>query len=263
MDVPRTVRAALADRPVEGAVCLEAGAGVGNVTCGLLDAGAEHVYAVTNDPEHARLVRDRLDAGGRQSRASVLEADVRALPLPADSVGLVTAHGLFTLVAPAELAAVVSEVTRVASPGSHLVVDDYEPLPEDAEMRRLFALANAATAVADGRPAATFYPADVLRRLFVGSGWTFDRRETLLDPVPWTESHVRAHVGVARRAAERIDGALGAQLAAAADRTGAEIGSESVGEMYSLAFRVPGSPTPGARSGEDAAESGSSRRDGR
>jgi SAM-dependent methyltransferase len=262
MDVPRTVRAALADRPVEGAVCLEAGAGVGNTTCGLLDAGAERVYAVTNDPEHARLVRDRIGTD-QQSRASVLEADVRALPLPTDSVELVTAHGLFNLVAPAELEAIVAEVTRVASPGSHLVVDDYEPLPEGAEMRRLFALENAATEAADGRPAVTFYPVDVLRRLFVGSGWTFDRRATLLDPVPWTESHVRAHVGVARRAAERIDGEVGTRLATAAERAGAEIGSESAGEMYSLAFRSSGGSSRTRQSEGEAAENASGRCDGR
>jgi hypothetical protein len=153
-------------------------------------------------------------------------------------------------------------MTRVASPGSHLVVDDYEPLPEDARMRRLFALENAATAVGDGRPAVTFYPADVLRRLFVGSGWTFERRETLLDPVPWTESHVRAHVGVARRAAERRDGELGARLAATAERTGAEVGSESAGEMYSLAFRSSGGSSR-RRSEGCAAENAADSRDGR
>ncbi|MGA9402902.1 MAG: SAM-dependent methyltransferase, partial [Haladaptatus sp.] len=56
MDIPRTVRTALADRPVSGATCLEAGAGMGNTTAGLLADGASRVYAVTNDPEHATAV---------------------------------------------------------------------------------------------------------------------------------------------------------------------------------------------------------------
>jgi len=89
VDVPSTVSAALEDRPVEGAVCLEAGAGVGNATAGLLARGAS-------------------------------------------------------------------------------------------------------------------------RRLFAGHGWALDRERTLLDPVPWTASHVEA------------------------DAEG-----ESAGEMYSLAMRLP------------------------
>jgi hypothetical protein len=100
VDVPSTVSAALEDRPVEGAVCLEAGAGVGNA----------------------------------------------------------------------------------ATAGCHLVVDDYAPLPEGSATHDLFA----------------------------GHGWAFDRERTLLDPVPWTASHVEA------------------------DAEG-----ESAGEMYSLAMRLP------------------------
>jgi len=97
MNVPETVRTALDDRPVEGAVCLEAGAGVGNTTAGLLEAGAGRVYAVTNDAEHADTVRERVGAGG-PDRVATLEADLRATPLPDESVDLVTAHGLCNVV---------------------------------------------------------------------------------------------------------------------------------------------------------------------
>lgn len=237
MDVPRTVRVALADRPVAGATCLEAGAGVGKATAGLLDAGAAHVYAVTNDRGHARLVRERL-TDGELGRTTVLEADLRALPLPDDAVDVVTAHALFNVVPPASLAAVVGELTRVASPGAHLVVDDYEPLRDDAAVGELFALENAATELADGRPALTFYPAAVLRAQFEGRGWRFDRERTLLDPVPWTENHVAAHANVVRRASERLPAAFAEPLAAVAERLEAEIGSESAGTMYGLAFRL-------------------------
>ncbi|WP_433634051.1 AMP-binding protein [Halomicrococcus sp. NG-SE-24] len=44
MDVPQTVTAALEDRPVDEATCLETGAGVGNATAGLLANGARRVY---------------------------------------------------------------------------------------------------------------------------------------------------------------------------------------------------------------------------
>ncbi|MDS0300509.1 class I SAM-dependent methyltransferase [Halogeometricum sp. S1BR25-6] len=237
MDVPRTVRAALADRPVSGATCLEAGAGVGKMTAGLLDAGAAHVYAVTNDRDHARLVRERL-APDELARTTVLEADLRALPLSDAAVDVVTAHALFNVVPVASLAAVVGELTRVASPGAHLIVDDYEPLPGDAAMRELFALENAATELADGRPALTFYPAEVLRAQFEARGWAFDRERTLLDPVPWTESHVAAHANVVRRACERLPAAFAERFASEADRLEETIGSESAGEMYGLAFRL-------------------------
>jgi SAM-dependent methyltransferase len=236
MDVPTTVTAALADRPVAGAICLEAGAGVGNTTAGLLAAGASRVYAVTNDLPHARGVADRIAAA---DRLVVLEADVRSLPLATDSVDLVTAHGLFNVLPPAALGATVDELTRVAAPGCHLVVDDYDPLPDVAAVRDLFAVENAATELADGRPALTFYPSSVLRRLFVGAGWTVDRERTLLDPVPWTTSHVAAHATATRAAAARVGGELGERLRGEADRLAETVGEESVGRMYSVAFRYP------------------------
>ncbi|KAB1198702.1 MULTISPECIES: class I SAM-dependent methyltransferase [Haloferax] len=238
MDVPTTVSTALEDRPVSGAVCLEAGAGVGNTTAGLLAAGASRVYAVTNDAAHAKAVSERV-ARAEPDRTAVLEADLRSLPLADDSVEIITAHGLFNVLPPESLDAVVGEFRRVASPGCHLVVDDYEPLPSDAAIRELFALENATSELARGRPALTFYPADVVRRLFVGDGWTFDREWTLLDPVPWTENHVRAHANVARSFASKLPDELGDQLAADADRLETAIGSESVGEMYSIAFQYP------------------------
>lgn len=238
MDVPTTVTTALADRPVEGAVCLEAGAGVGNTTAGLLAGGASRVYAVTNDADHAETVRERV-AGDDPGRAAVLEADLRDLPLATDSVELVTAHGLLNVLTPAALDAVVSEVSRVAAPGCHLVVDDYDPLPENAAVRDLFALENAASELARGESALTFYPAASVRRTFVGAGWTFDRERTLLDPVPWTAGHVEAHADAARSFAGQVPGELGESLAAEADRLQREIGSEDAGRMYSLAFRLP------------------------
>lgn len=235
MDVPETVATALEDRPVEGAVCLEAGAGVGNTTAGLLAVGAERVYAVSNDPGDVATVRERIGADGRLVS---LVADLRETPLADDSVELITAHGLCNVLEPAALDAVVSEFARVAAPGAHLVVDDYDPLPEDAAVRELFAVENAAAELAEGRAALTFYPASTLRRLFEGSGWIFDRERTLLDPVPWTESHVAAHADVARSFAEDAPAELRGPLQEEIDALEARIGSESAGRMYSLAFRL-------------------------
>jgi len=242
MDVPSTVATALEDRPVDGVTCLEAGAGVGNATAGLLAAGADRVYAVTNDPEHARIVRKRVAEDGKDAaaRTAVLDADVAALPLADDSVEVVTAHALFNVVPPADLDAVTSELTRVAAPGCHLVVDDYEPPPSDADVRSLFAVENAASQLADGRPALTFYPAAALRRLFEGYGWAFDRERTLLDPVPWTCDHLNAHAATVRSRARRLPEKESDRLVAEAERLVDAIGEERVGEMYSLALRLTG-----------------------
>ncbi|EMA04902.1 class I SAM-dependent methyltransferase [Haloferax denitrificans] len=248
MDVPTTVTAALDDRPVRDAVCLEAGSGTGNATAGLLDAGAKRIYAVTNDPEHAALVRDRVaPEPADRARTAVLQADVRSLPLADDSVDIVTAHGLFNLIGPESLAAVARELTRVAAPGCHLVVDDYEPLPDDAAVRELFALENAASQLARGRPALTFYPADALGALFSGYGWRFDRELTLLDPVPWSESHVEAHASLAASLAAEVPGEMGKRLAAEVERVADAVESESAGEMYSVAMRLSDSGADATR----------------
>jgi SAM-dependent methyltransferase len=235
--VPETVTAALADRQVEGQVCLEAGAGVGNTTAGLLAAGAERVYAVTDDTDHAMAVRDRV-GDGHADRLVVVEADLRATPLATDSVDLVTAHGLCNVLPPTELDAVAAELTRVAKPDGHLVVDDYAVPPAGAAVNRLFALENAAAQVVDGRPALTFYPPAVLAAVFADHGWTVERKKTLLEPVPWTEAHLDAHAEVVREYAEMLPDSLGEPLAAMADDVALAIGSERTGTMYSLAFRL-------------------------
>ncbi len=237
MSVPQTVETALADRPVEGATCLEAGAGVGNTTRGLLEQGAGHVYAVTNNAEHARDLRSSLTSH-EASRTSILEADLQSTPLESNAVDLITAHGLCNVVPPAVLGRISAELARIAAPGAHLVVDDYEPLPDDAAISDLFAVENAASELADGTPALTFYPSDMLRRVFEGHGLTFDRKRILLDPVPWTISHVEAHANLARKTASNLPRRLADPLAAELDRLVEEIGSESTGTMYSLAFRM-------------------------
>ncbi|MFB6128996.1 MAG: class I SAM-dependent methyltransferase [Halorhabdus sp.] len=237
MDVPETVTAALADRPVEGAYCLEAGAGAGNATAGLLDAGADSVVAVTDEREHAETVRERV---GREYRdaVEVLEADLRKTPLPEDTVEIITAHALCNVVPPAALEKIVAELTRVAAPEAHLIVDDYAPLPGEAAMADLFAVENAAAELAVGRSALTFYPARILRGVFESYGWVHDRTKPVLDPVPWTESHVAAHADVAKEFAEDA-GEAGNLLAERADDVATTIGSESTGEMYSLAMELP------------------------
>ena len=237
MSVPETVRRALDDRSIRGKTCLEAGAGVGNATAGLLDAGAKTVYAVTIDSDHAADVRERFaDEGGR---VAVIQADLRSIPLPDDAVEFVTAHALFNVLTPTDAATIAEEVTRVTGPGAGIVVDDYAPLPEEATVRRLFAVENAASELARGRPELTFYPVSGLRRLFEGFGWKHDRTRTILEPVPWTRNHVEAHAEIARSRAATLPDTLHDALATHVDELADEIESEAVGEMYSLAMTYP------------------------
>ena len=233
-----TVREALADRSVEEAVCLEAGAGSGRMTAALLEAGARTVHAVTDDPDHARVVRERFDDG----RLTVLRADLRATPLPADSVDVVTAHALFNVLSPAAATAVAAELTRVARPGADLVVDDYAPVPATAPVRRLFAVENAAAELACGEPALTFYPAAGLRRLFAGHGWRHDRTRTLLDPVPWRGDLVDAHLSVIGETVAGLEDGLADRLLGTARRRADAARDTSVGEMYSLGLSLPTAP---------------------
>jgi len=163
-EVPDTVTEGLADVPVEGATALEAGAGIGNGTAGLLAAGAGRVLAVTNEADHAASVRERCPA------PDVSEADLGSTPLSDDAVDVVLAHGLFNVLASEAAAAAASELTRVAAPGAWLVVDDYAPHPADSRIRRLYAVENALAELADARPAYAFHPEEGLRRLFGGHG---------------------------------------------------------------------------------------------
>ena len=190
MEIPQTVRDALADVPTDGATALEAGAGVGNGTAGLVEAGAETVYAVTDHPDHAAQ----------------------------------------------EAAAIAAEFTRVAAPGAWLLVDDYDPMPEHAPIRRLFGVENAIAELVDGRPAYVFHPEAGLRQLFAGHGWTHERTKSLLEPVPWPEELFEAHLDAARRSAEPLDDALAEPLLAEAESL-TEQAPSPTSRMYSLGLR--------------------------
>ncbi|WP_247730971.1 class I SAM-dependent methyltransferase [Halovivax limisalsi] len=229
-----TVERAIEDVPVAGARCLEAGAGAGNMTAALREAGAGAVVAVTDDRDHAAGVRDRFES----ERPAVLEADLRSTPLSDDSVSIVTAHALFNVLTPAIVPAIADELTRVARPGARLVVDDYDSIPHDG-LRGLFAAENAAAELADGAPALTFYPAAHLRACFEARGWRFERERSLLEPVPWTADLLDAHADLARESAARLDGPLAEALEADVTRRRDELGDGiDTGRMYSLAFRL-------------------------
>lgn len=225
---------ALADVPIADRPCLEAGAGVGNATAGLRDAGGAPVFGISNEAEH---VRDLREAFRGDDAVVPLLADLRRIPLADDAVEVATAHCLFNVLAPAEASPVVAELTRVVAPGGWLVVDDYAPLP-DGPVRDLFALENAVGTLAESSRPYTFYPPAHLRSLFEARGWELARERTLLDPVPWSDELLDAHAdlveaGVADLPADLAE-ALRDRLTAVGERAA---GGVDAGELYSLAFR--------------------------
>lgn len=230
------VLAALEDVPVDGAVCLEAGAGAGNTTAALREERAAQVIAVTNDGEHATDVAHRF---ADDDRVETVHGDLRTVPLPDDAVNLVTAHALFNVVTTTEITAIVDELTRVTAPGGHLVVDDYSPVPAD-EVRDLFAVANAVGELDAARPTFTFYPRDHLCTLFEGVGWRHTRTKPLLDPVPWTAELLDSHMELILDRVDKLPDSVGDGLAeytrTVRNRAGDGV---DTGEMYSLAFQLP------------------------
>jgi SAM-dependent methyltransferase len=235
-EIPETITTALSDITVSGTRCLEAGAGAGHTSAGLVAADAAHVTAVTHDADHAATVRDRFTD---EPTVATLLADLRSLPLPDDAFDIATAHGLFNVVTPAELTPIVAELTRVTAPGGWLVVDDYDPL--DGPVRDLFGLANAVGELTDARPPFTFYPREHVQALVTAHGWEHERTTTLLDPIPWTPDLLDEHASLIHEEAATLPDDLRAALKNRTEQVRDRAGDGvETGEMYSLAFRLPG-----------------------
>lgn len=232
--LPETVTTAIADVPVAGATCLDAGAGTGSMALALAQAGADRVLTVTDDRGHATDVRARIEG----DPVAVLEADLRATPVRSRVADVVTAHALFNVLAPAAAWAVVGELSRVAAPDADLIVVDYAPLP-DGVVADLFALENAVGVLRDGVPAYTFYPAGLVAALFAAHGWTHVGTETLLDPVPWSAALLGEHAALAREGAAAIDSPLGPALADHVDAVETRVPDTGVdaGRFYAIHCR--------------------------
>lgn len=232
-EIPDTVRTALEPVDVAGKLCLEAGAGVGNMTRALRAAGAASVVAVSNDRSHVR------NLGGRDGFDDVhgVYADLMRGPFDADRFEVVTVHALCNVLTPAALHEVLDELGRVTASSGKCVVVDYEPLPSGL-VSELFALENAVATLESGSPMYSFYPSDLLEDLFCARGWSVTTRQQLLDPVPWSASLLDEHASIADAGAESFDDgleqALQTRVAALRDRIPGD-GVEA-GQYYALVF---------------------------
>ena len=228
-----TVAPALDVLPVADSVCLEAGAGAGNTSAAILKRDPAVVYAVTDDPSHAATVRDRFES---EPRLRPLRADLRATPLPAASVDIVTAHALMNVLTPAAVSAIAGELTRVTRDDGYLVIVDYEPVPDD-RVRELFAVENAVAELTTAQPALVFYPPALLRRVFTTAGWRLLETGTTLQPVPWTEELLDAHLELIEDHLAELPAPLADALGAYAHQVRGRIdGGVETGAMYYHVF---------------------------
>jgi SAM-dependent methyltransferase len=124
-DVPFWQRLASA----AGGRLLELGCGTGRVTLPVARRGHAIVGVDLSAPMLAR-ARTRLRRA-RAAHASLVRADIRALPFPAGSFALVAApYGVLqSLLRDADLAATIEAVARVLVPGGRFVVDLVADLP--------------------------------------------------------------------------------------------------------------------------------------
>lgn len=116
-DVDGPVIAGLVD-PLPPGVALDAACGTGRYARLLADRGHQ-VIGVDSSPDMLARARTRVPA------ARFEQADLAALPVPDDSVDLVTC-GLALTHLP-DLAPAIAEFARVLRPGGHLVIADIHP----------------------------------------------------------------------------------------------------------------------------------------
>ena len=111
---------------------LELGVGSGRIALPFIRAGYDYT-GVDISPKMLGLLRQKL--GSDPHRATLLEADVSALPLPDRSVDAVIAVHILHLV---ETVRALAEVLRVSRPGGVLIWgwDDSDPQSERAAIRK-------------------------------------------------------------------------------------------------------------------------------
>lgn len=105
-----------------GEVVVDIGCGRGELLAAAIQAGAQRAVGVEYAPAAIELARRTLATHGVEDRASVLQADARALPLPDAGADLVTMLDVVEHLTPAELDSALREALRVLRPGGRIFV---------------------------------------------------------------------------------------------------------------------------------------------
>jgi ubiquinone/menaquinone biosynthesis C-methylase UbiE len=105
-----------------GEVVVDIGCGRGELLAAAVEAGARRAVGVEYAPAAIELAQRTIAAHRIEDRASVLQADARALPLPDAGADLVTLLDVVEHLAPAELDSALREALRVLRPGGRVLV---------------------------------------------------------------------------------------------------------------------------------------------
>ena len=105
-----------------GESLVDLGCGRGELLAVAVAQGAASAIGVEYAESAVRLARQTLAAQGADERAQVLEADLRAVPLPDASADLVTLLDVVEHLSPDELDAALAEAARLLRPGGRVLV---------------------------------------------------------------------------------------------------------------------------------------------
>lgn len=106
---------------VTGATVVDLGTGRGELLAVAIERGAARAIGVEYSPAALALARQTLAAHAVEDRATVVEADARAIPLGDAVADIVTLLDVVEHLAPAELEATLGEAHRLLRPGGRLL----------------------------------------------------------------------------------------------------------------------------------------------
>jgi len=117
---------------------------------------------------------------------------------------------LVNVVTHVDLFLIFKELTRVAKNKALMVVNDYNPLSSYQTERsclveELFRIENAASYLANGKPALVWYPSEYITGLLELLGWEIETMELMYDKTPWEKELLEEHLEVIEEECKKID----------------------------------------------------------
>lgn len=207
--IPETIQISMDGVPVEGLICLEAGTGAGNMTYYLVKRKAKLVYSISNNQEHLDYARSRLSDGDLK-KVRFVNVDLSNLRLSSETIDLITAHMLISVVPPVDLFSIFKELTRVAKKDALMVINDYNPLSSYQTERshlveELFRIENTVHYLVKDKPALVWYPYEYVTDLLQLLGWKVESTKLLYPKTPWPKELLEEHIDVIKEICIKIN----------------------------------------------------------